>query len=79
MTDTIQKVYFTIPEVADKLGIAQSHVRHYIKEFQIEPKGKRYTLKRLNDEQVILLGIIHHEAKSEGRKYYKIKELLSRK
>lgn len=76
MNDTIQRVYFTIPEVASKLGIAQSHVRHYIKEFGITPKGTRYNLKRLNDDQVILLGIIHYEAKTEGRKYSKIKQLL---
>ena len=76
MNDTIEKVYFTVPEVALKLGIAQSHVRHYIKEFGIKPKGGYYTIKKLNDDQVLLLALIHREATVEGRKYSKIRELI---
>lgn len=75
----IQKVYYTIPEIAKQLGIAPSHVRHYVKEFDIPAIGERWRTKRIHVDDVELLKKIHYEVAVEGRHYWKIKEIIAKK
>lgn len=75
----IEKQYYTIPEIATLLGVNQSHVRLYIKEFDIFTYGKRYIVRRIHKDDVEKLKFIHHQVTVEGRHYWWIKELLNRK
>lgn len=74
---TIEKVYWTIGEVADDFGVNTSLLRYWEKEFsELKPErtsknGRRYTKKERD-----LVALIHHLLKDQGYTIQGAKEKL---
>ena len=77
MTDTIEKVYFTLKESAQDIGITECCLRDRAKRFGIIDKENRKRFKIMfNRKQVEKLKLIHLMITVNGLKDWKIKELL---
>jgi DNA-binding transcriptional MerR regulator len=63
----IEKKYFTIGEVADKLGVATSLIRFWEGEFDIiKPKKNRKGNRQFTQEDIKNVRIIYHLVKEKG-------------
>lgn len=61
------KLYYTISEVAEMFGIAESALRFWEKEFpQITPEKNARGVRRYNKENIEQIRIIHHLVKEKG-------------
>ncbi|HRD53974.1 MAG TPA: MerR family transcriptional regulator [Flavobacteriales bacterium] len=76
---TIEKIYFTIGEVAQELGVANSSVRFWEKEFgNITPRRTGKGDRLYTREQIEQLRVIQQLVKGEGFTIQGAKEKLKR-
>lgn len=55
----VKKVSFTIHEMADELGLADSKVRFWIKELRIKPKNKNDWNQRFSENDFEKIKFLH--------------------
>jgi len=65
--DNLEKLYFTIGEVSDELGVSPSLVRFWEKEFpQLKPRKTEGGTRKYSREDYALLKKIYQLVKEEG-------------
>ncbi|MBK9147552.1 MAG: MerR family transcriptional regulator [Flavobacteriales bacterium] len=75
----IEKIYWTIGEVAEELGVANSSIRFWEKEFgAFTPKRTSRGDRLYSREQIEQLRTIQHLVKEEGFTIHGAKEKLKR-
>ncbi|PGH38238.1 MAG: MerR family transcriptional regulator [Candidatus Nephrothrix sp. EaCA] len=73
----IEKLYFSIGEVAQKLNVAPSLIRFWESEFDIiRPKKNRNGNRQFTQEDIDSLRLIYHLAKEKGFTLQGVKEIL---
>lgn len=75
-SDNIPRLYFKIGEVSQQLNIAPSAVRYYCQEFDIQPIKGKDGKTRFTARQLMRLAWIRRQVEEEGRKLWKVKELM---
>lgn len=66
ITDDIQKQYWTIGEVADILGVAESCVRYWCKEFGVGKYRSKTNHRRFTIQDIVKLQAVQFLLHSEG-------------
>jgi DNA-binding transcriptional MerR regulator len=80
MPDNIQKVYFSIGEVADKLGINTSTIRHWESEFSmLKPKKNKKGERQFAQKDIDLIQTIYQLIKEKGYTIQGAREFLKSK
>ncbi len=63
----IEKIYFTIGEVADMFGVNTSHIRYWEKEFaELKPAKNKKGNRLFTKEDIETLKLIFHLIKEKG-------------
>jgi DNA-binding transcriptional MerR regulator len=66
MTDTIERQYWAINEVATELGVEASCIRYWCQEFGITTKRTSAQHRRFSLKEIIKLRVIHYLLYHEG-------------
>ncbi len=77
MPDDIQKVYYSIGEVAEKFGVNASTIRHWEAEFQIlRPRKNKKGERQFTERDINIIQSIFHLVKEKGFTIQGAKEFL---
>lgn len=67
MNQLPDKLYYTIGEVADHFGLNTSNLRYWEREFkQLHPKKSSSGKRKYSQDDVAVIGTIHHLVKERG-------------
>lgn len=66
-SDSINKTYFTIGEVSERIGEAPSLIRFWEKEFpMLKPEKTEKGTRKYTEKDIQMLQLIHHLVKEKG-------------